>query len=232
MLYMNLGEGRVGTIDGRDVGLSPLVSSSNRSGLRARRTRRLGPSRSACRTLPRHSPRCLASPRPMSPCPRTRLATRCSASACRPGSLATSSTTAASTPRVGATSRPATSSGSLDASRARSNSSRLISPPLSAAPGFRPQIPRRQLMSNEFFALDKEGGDPIWYLQILMTIKASGDKTGGALGLPDFKTPAGQTPLHVHHKEDEGWYLLDGRVTCTCGDETTVIEPGGFIWLP
>ena len=61
MLYMNLGEGRVGTIDGRDVGLSPPASSSNRSGTRARRTRRLGPSRSACRTLPRHSPRCSAS---------------------------------------------------------------------------------------------------------------------------------------------------------------------------
>ncbi len=87
-------------------------------------------------------------------------------------------------------------------------------------------------MSNEFFALDKEGGDPIWYLQILMTIKAGGDKTGGALGLLDFKTPAGQTPLHVHHKEDEGWYLLEGKVTCTCGDESTSIEPGGFIWLP
>src|SRR6266702_973680 len=56
-------------------------------------------------------------------------------------------------------------------------------------------------MSNEFFALDSEGGEPLWYLQILMTIKASGDKTGGALGLLDFKTPAGQTPLHVHHKE-------------------------------
>src|SRR6266568_3731684 len=87
-------------------------------------------------------------------------------------------------------------------------------------------------MSNEFFALDSEGGEPLWYLQILMTIKASGDKTGGALGLLDFKTPAGQTPLHVHHKEDEGWYLLEGKVTCTCGDESTSIEPGGFIWLP
>src|SRR5437899_4448353 len=80
-------------------------------------------------------------------------------------------------------------------------------------------------MSNEFFALDSEGGEPLWYLQILMTIKASGDKTGGALGLLDFKTPAGQTPLHVHHKEDEGWYLLEGKVTCTCGDESTSIEP-------
>src|ERR1700694_5359999 len=87
-------------------------------------------------------------------------------------------------------------------------------------------------MSNEFFALDKEGGNPIWYLQILMTIKASGDKTGGALGLLDFKTPAGQTPLHVPHTEDEGWYLLEGKVTCTCADESTSIEPGGFIWLP
>src|SRR5436190_61183 len=87
-------------------------------------------------------------------------------------------------------------------------------------------------MSNEFFALDSEGGDPLWYLQVLMTIKASGDKTGGALGLLDFKTPAGQTPLHVHHKEDEGWYLLEGRISCTCGDETVTAGPGSFLWLP
>jgi mannose-6-phosphate isomerase-like protein (cupin superfamily) len=87
-------------------------------------------------------------------------------------------------------------------------------------------------VSNEFFALDAEGGDPIWYLQMLMTIKASGDRTGGALGLIDLKCPAGQTPLHVHHKEDEGWYLLDGRITVTCGDENVAAEPGAFLWLP
>jgi len=81
-------------------------------------------------------------------------------------------------------------------------------------------------MSNEFFALDSEGGDPLWYLQVLMTIKASGDKTGGALGLLDFKTPAGQTPLHVHHHEDEGWYLLEGQISCTCGEESVTAGPG------
>ncbi len=87
-------------------------------------------------------------------------------------------------------------------------------------------------MSNEFFALDAEGGNPIWYLQMLMTIKASGDRTGGALGLIDLKCPAGMTPLHVHHKEDEGWYLLEGRITCTCGDRSVTADPGAFLWLP
>jgi mannose-6-phosphate isomerase-like protein (cupin superfamily) len=87
-------------------------------------------------------------------------------------------------------------------------------------------------MSNEFFALDAEGGSPIWYLQMLMTIKASGDRTGGALGLIDLRCPAGMTPLHVHHKEDEGWYLLEGRITCTCGEESVTAEPGAFLWLP
>ena len=87
-------------------------------------------------------------------------------------------------------------------------------------------------MSNEFFALDSEGGTPIWYLQMLMTIKAYGEQTGGALGLIDLKCPPGMTPLHVHHKEDEGWYLLQGRITCTCGEESVSAEPGAFLWLP
>ena len=82
-------------------------------------------------------------------------------------------------------------------------------------------------MSNEFFALDAEGGNPIWYLQMLMTIKAGGDRTGGALGLIDLKCPAGQTPLHVHHKEDEGWYLLEGRPR-TC--PARILVPASMTW--
>ena len=38
--------------------------------------------------------------------------------------------------------------------------------------------------------------------------------TGGALGLVHMDKPAGDMPpLHVHHNEDEGFYVLEGRVT-------------------
>lgn len=87
-------------------------------------------------------------------------------------------------------------------------------------------------MSNEFFALDAGDGKPIWYLQMLMTIKASGDKTGGVLGLIELECPPGKSPLHVHHNDDEAFYLLEGRVTYTCGDQQFEGGPGSFIWLP
>ena len=87
-------------------------------------------------------------------------------------------------------------------------------------------------MSNEFFALDAGDGKPIWYLQMLMTIKASGDQTGGVLGLIEVECPPGMSPLHVHHHDDEAFYLLEGRVTYTCGDQQFEGGPGSFIWLP
>src|SRR3989475_5408241 len=67
---------------------------------------------------------------------------------------------------------------------------------------------------------------------MLMTIKARGDRTGGAHGLIDLKCPAGKTPLHVHHKEDEGWYLLEGKISVPCGEESVEGTPGAFLWLP
>ena len=41
--------------------------------------------------------------------------------------------------------------------------------------------------------------------------------TGGSLGLVHMDMPAGQMPpVHVHHHEDEGFYVLAARWPCTC----------------
>lgn len=39
-------------------------------------------------------------------------------------------------------------------------------------------------------------------------------------------------PLHVHHREDEGIYVLEGSLTATVGDETYSLGPGDFVFLP
>jgi quercetin dioxygenase-like cupin family protein len=36
----------------------------------------------------------------------------------------------------------------------------------------------------------------------------------------------------VHDAEEEGFYVLDGQVQVTCGDQTWTIGPGGFVFLP
>jgi mannose-6-phosphate isomerase-like protein (cupin superfamily) len=76
-------------------------------------------------------------------------------------------------------------------------------------------------------------GQPIWFLRNRMTVKATAAATGGAYGLVEsLIAPGFSPPLHVHHKEDEAFYVLDGEVTMQCGDRTFVATAGAFVFLP
>jgi len=66
-----------------------------------------------------------------------------------------------------------------------------------------------------------------------MTIKAGVDATAGTLTVMEQAMPAGfAAPPHVHHAEDEPWYVLEGRVRFFCQDEAFDAEPGSFVFLP
>ncbi|HEX9035642.1 MAG TPA: quercetin 2,3-dioxygenase [Ktedonobacterales bacterium] len=76
-------------------------------------------------------------------------------------------------------------------------------------------------------------GESIWFLGTLMTVKATGDTTGGAFGLIEQELPPGfATPTHIHHDEDEPFYILQGEVTFQCGERTLVAGAGSFVYLP
>jgi hypothetical protein len=52
------------------------------------------------------------------------------------------------------------------------------------------------------------------------TLKASGDQTGGSFGLVEVSTPEGSgPPPHVHEREDELFYVLEGTYEVTVGGE-------------
>jgi hypothetical protein len=44
--------------------------------------------------------------------------------------------------------------------------------------------------------------------------------------------PGAASPLHVHTREAEAWYLLDGTMTYLTGAETFHLAAGDFIYLP
>ncbi len=78
-----------------------------------------------------------------------------------------------------------------------------------------------------------EEGPAYWFLNLLCTVKATTESTGGAYSLTHIVSPPGHaTPLHMHHHEDEAFWVLDGEHGFYCGGSRTVLGPGGYIFLP
>src|SRR4051794_33134517 len=82
-------------------------------------------------------------------------------------------------------------------------------------------------------ALAPGAGEALWFLGILATVKASAETTGGRVAVIEHLAPRGSgSPLHVHHREDEWFYVLEGELTFWVGAEIIVAGPGGFVYGP
>jgi len=76
-------------------------------------------------------------------------------------------------------------------------------------------------------------GQTVWFTNNLMILKATAESTGGAFGLIEALAPAGSgPPLHVHHREDEAFWILEGHLTVRCGEQTFAAGPGSYTFLP
>jgi quercetin dioxygenase-like cupin family protein len=63
--------------------------------------------------------------------------------------------------------------------------------------------------------------------------KATAEDTGGAFSL--FETisqPGGGAPLHIHHREDETVYVLEGRFLLQNGEDKFTAQAGDFAYFP
>lgn len=76
-------------------------------------------------------------------------------------------------------------------------------------------------------------GPAFWFLNNLCIVKATTESTGGAFSMVYQMAPSGSaTPYHLHHVEDEAFYILDGEFTFICDGVKTIVGPGGYIFLP
>lgn len=83
------------------------------------------------------------------------------------------------------------------------------------------------------FGLGQGEGEARWWLGSLTTIKATGKETAGLYTLVEVLEPDGaEGPLHVHHREDEGFWVLEGELTFQIGDQTLNAGPGSFVFGP
>ena len=88
------------------------------------------------------------------------------------------------------------------------------------------------LATNKPYVLTSEQGAAYWFLGSLARVKASGDQTGGAVGIVELVSPAGyETPLHVH-TDDEAFYVLEGKMTLFVGDQVIKLGPGSYAFAP
>jgi quercetin dioxygenase-like cupin family protein len=63
--------------------------------------------------------------------------------------------------------------------------------------------------------------------------KAIGADTGGAYGLLEtMAAPGSAVPAHIHHTEDEAFYVLEGELTIRIGGERRKAPTGTFAFIP
>jgi quercetin dioxygenase-like cupin family protein len=76
-------------------------------------------------------------------------------------------------------------------------------------------------------------GEARWWFAALAEIKASAADTDGQLTIVEVTEPPGaQAPLHVHHREDEALYVLDGELHCRLGDQELTAGLGQLVFGP
>jgi pimeloyl-ACP methyl ester carboxylesterase/quercetin dioxygenase-like cupin family protein len=61
--------------------------------------------------------------------------------------------------------------------------------------------------------------------------KAGRASTGSSITLMESHTRGG-APMHVHSREDECFYILEGLITVQCGDDIFEAGPNSFVFLP
>jgi len=80
---------------------------------------------------------------------------------------------------------------------------------------------------------DPEGQIALWFLGALAQVRLGGEQTGGAHSLVENLVRRGTgSPVHVHDREDETFFVLDGELRVLVGDEEHRAVPGTVAVLP
>lgn len=76
-------------------------------------------------------------------------------------------------------------------------------------------------------------GEARWWFEALAVIRASADDTRGQMTIVEVTEPPGhEAPLHVHHREDEAFFILEGSATIHVGDESFEVGHGDYALGP
>lgn len=75
--------------------------------------------------------------------------------------------------------------------------------------------------------------EAIIWLGELAVIHATGKDTNGSYcAIELYATKEGSPPWHVHHREDEAFYVIDGSFTFYVGEKVIKAKPGDYLMAP
>ena len=64
-------------------------------------------------------------------------------------------------------------------------------------------------------------------------LKLVGEQSGGDWAVVEWRVRAGdEPPIHIHTREDETLYVLEGAITAIVGDQRIEVEAGSYAALP
>ena len=76
-------------------------------------------------------------------------------------------------------------------------------------------------------------GESLWVVGELLTLKVVGTDTSGAFAvLEEITPPQGGPPPHMHSREDETFYVLEGELEFRVSDRTLLATAGSVIYGP
>ncbi|MDX6685400.1 MAG: hypothetical protein QOF86_1528 [Baekduia sp.] len=94
-------------------------------------------------------------------------------------------------------------------------------------------LPSSSPQSAEPTVVDPQDGEPRWYRDRLVSLRLTGQQTGGRISIVDIEMPAGATtPLHRQPFDDETLYLLEGRLIVHVDGVESVAGPGTIVFIP
>jgi quercetin dioxygenase-like cupin family protein len=82
-------------------------------------------------------------------------------------------------------------------------------------------------------AVSCDEGEARWWFGTLAVIKTTAAETGGQLTVIEVTNPPGfEAPLHVHHRDDEGFWIIEGSATIEVGNTAIEVNAGDYAFGP
>src|SRR3954454_20463001 len=100
--------------------------------------------------------------------------------------------------------------------------------------GIRSQSRRKSMALSEAVLSGPGAGRTVTHGSGTSTeLKLAGEESGGDWAVVEWRVRAGdEPPIHIHTREDETIYVLEGAITAFVGDERIDVEAGSYAALP